>query len=54
MSPQFFFPTAALTLLIARNGSLTWRHPRNFIPASVQMEVDVKKFEDIFVRTMGH
>ncbi len=27
-----FCPTAALTLLIARNGFLTWRRPRSFIP----------------------
>ena len=28
--------------------------PDNLHPASVQMEVDVEKFEDVFVRLMSH
>jgi len=52
--PSFFWLTAALRRPTVKNGQLAWCRLRCFIhPASVQMGVDGKRFEDIFVALMS-
>jgi hypothetical protein len=52
--PQFFLPYSGPDAPDREKWLSHLTPPPQLHPASVQMEVDVKKFEDIFVQVMAH